>query len=133
MLQPKKRRPDTPLAATPRPVIATVSRLTPAGATNTMKPSARELTSTDKTRLESVPKTKKENVRAVQLGSYNGYVKDPSKGFQKPGLSFDEWMNAESERGKKNARNNPEPKGSRTFWAKDNGPKSPCKGGACSK
>jgi hypothetical protein len=113
--------------------VKSVSTLTPAGTTVEMKPIARELTSSDKTRLTSVPKTKRENVRAVQLGSYNSYVKDPSKGFQKPGLSFDEWMNAESERGMKNARNNPEPKSERTFWAKDNGPKSPCKGGACSK
>ena len=111
--------------------VKSVSTLTPAGTTVDMKPIARELTSSENTRLTSVPKTKKEKVRAVQLGSYNNYVKNPKQGFQKPGLSFDEWNNAETERTMKNARNNPEPKEERGFFGGSNGPKSPCKGGFC--
>jgi hypothetical protein len=113
--------------------VKSVSTLTaPKGTTVDMKPTGRDLTPSEMTRLTTVPKTKKEKVRAVQLGSYNNYVKNPKQGFQKPGLSFDEWNNAETERTMKNARNNPEPKEERGFFGGSNGPKSPCKGGKCS-
>ena len=113
--------------------VKSVSTLTaPKGTTVDTKPKGRELTSSDMTRLTSVPKTQKERSNAVSLMSYNNYVKDPKKGFQKAGLSFDDWMSAERERTMKNARNNPEPKEERGFFGGSNGPKSPCKGGKCS-
>ena len=52
---------------------------------------------------------------------------------KKPGQDFDTWYKEFDEKTKKNSADAPEPKGSRTFFAGDNGPKSPCKGGACFK
>ena len=87
------------------------------------------------TRLTTVPKTKNERYRALYTPSYNNYVKNPKQGFQKPGLSFDDWMNAEQERSKGNAAKN-----RRWDWLKSDGggssgdgggAKSPCKGGFC--
>jgi hypothetical protein len=117
--------------------VKSVSTLTaPKGTTVDMKPSVPELTASDKIRLATIPKTKRQQqqdkVQAVRQISYNNYVKNPKSGFQKPGLSFDEWNNAETERTMKNARNNPEPKEERGFFGGSNGPKSPCKGGKCS-
>jgi len=122
--------------------VKSVSTLTaPKGTTVDMKPSVPELTASDKIRLATIPKTKKQQqqdkVQALRQISYNNYVKDPKKGFQKAGLSFDEWNNAETERTQKNAAKN-----RRWDWLKgdgggsygdERGPKSPCKGGACSK
>ena len=51
---------------------------------------------------------------------------------KKPGQTFDQWYKEFDDLTKKNAAEAPEPKGERTFWATDNGPKSPCKGGRCS-
>ena len=50
---------------------------------------------------------------------------------KKKGQDFDTWYKEFDERTKENARKNPEPKGERTFFGKDNGLKSPCKGGFC--
>lgn len=51
---------------------------------------------------------------------------------KKPGQSYDQWQSADWERAKINAKKAPEPKGERTFFSGDNGPKAPCKGGKCS-
>jgi hypothetical protein len=51
---------------------------------------------------------------------------------KKPGQTFDQWYKEFDDLTKKNSAEAPEPKGERTFWAGDNGPKSPCKGGKCS-
>lgn len=67
---------------------------------------------------------KKERNKLVWTKSYEKY--------KKPGQTFDQWYKEFDDRTKKNAAENPEPKGERTFWAGDNGPKSPCKGGRCS-
>ena len=112
--------------------VKSVSTLTPAGTTIDTKPKGRDLTSSEMTRLTSVPKTQKDRSNAVSLMSYNNYVKNPKQGFQKAGLSFDDWNNAERERTMKNSRNNPEPKEERGFFGGSSGPKSPCKGGKCS-
>jgi hypothetical protein len=112
--------------------VKSVSTLTPAGTTVDTKPKGRDLTSSEMTRLTSVPKTQKDRSNAVSLMSYNNYVKNPKQGFQKAGLSFDDWNNAERERTMKNSRNNPEPKEERGFFGGSSGPKSPCKGGKCS-
>jgi hypothetical protein len=119
MLQPKKR-PDTPLAATPRPAIASVSTLTPAGKSNSMKPSAAIPT------IRRTP-TKEERTKAVWTPSYNKSKEKAS------GDSYEQWYDKFTKRTEEQARKNPEPKSERTFFAKDNGPKSPCKGGKCSK
>ena len=50
---------------------------------------------------------------------------------KKPGQTFDQWYKEFDDLTKKNSAEAPEPKGERTFWAGDNGPKSPCKGGKC--
>jgi hypothetical protein len=51
---------------------------------------------------------------------------------KKKGKDFDTWYKGFDEKTKKNSADAPEPKGSRSFFAGDNGPKSPCKGGSCS-
>ena len=51
---------------------------------------------------------------------------------KKPGQTYDQWQSADWERAKENSRKSKEPKGERTFFSGDNGPKSPCKGGSCS-
>ena len=116
--------------------VKSVSTLTaPKGTTVDMKPTGRDLTPSEMTRLTTVPKTKNERYRALYTPSYNNYVKNPKQGFQKPGLSFDDWMNAEQERSKGNAAKN-----RRWDWLKSDGggssgdgggAKSPCKGGFC--
>jgi hypothetical protein len=50
---------------------------------------------------------------------------------KKPGQTFDQWYKEFDDLTKKNAAEAPEPKGERTFFGGDNGPKSPCKGGRC--
>ena len=50
---------------------------------------------------------------------------------KKPGQTFDQWYKEFDDLTKKNSAEAPEPKGERTFFAGDNGPKSPCKGGKC--
>jgi hypothetical protein len=50
---------------------------------------------------------------------------------KKPGQTFDQWYKEFDDLTKKNSAEAPEPKGERTFWGSDNGPKSPCKGGRC--
>ena len=67
---------------------------------------------------------KKERNKLVWTKSYEKY--------KKPGQTFDQWYKEFDDLTKKNAAENPEPKGERIFWAGDNGPKSPCKGGKCS-
>jgi hypothetical protein len=51
---------------------------------------------------------------------------------KKKGQDFDTWYKEFDNRTKENSAKAPEPKGSKTFFAGDNGPKSPCKGGSCS-
>jgi hypothetical protein len=108
------------LAATPRPAIASVSTLTPAGKSNSMKPSAAIPT------IRRTP-TKEERTKAVWTPSYNKSKEKAS------GDSYEQWYDKFTKRTEEQARKNPEPKSERTFFAKDNGPKSPCKGGKCSK
>ena len=67
---------------------------------------------------------RKEKNKIVWKKSYEKY--------KKPGQTFDQWYKEFDDLTKKNAAENPEPKGERTFWSGDNGPKSPCKGGKCS-
>jgi hypothetical protein len=69
---------------------------------------------------------RKEKNKIVWKKSY-----DNSEG-KKKGQDFDTWYNEFESLTKKNAAENPEPKGERTFWGGNNGPKSPCKGGRCS-
>ena len=102
-----------------------VSNLTPiSGATSNTKPTAP--LPTEKQLVKVPPPTKYQKIRATWMKSYNN-----SEG-KKKGQDFDTWYKEFDERTKENARKNPEPKGERTFWAGDNGPKSPCKGGKCS-
>jgi hypothetical protein len=70
--------------------------------------------------------TKEETRKAMDMISYNNYVKNPNKGFQKPGMNFETWRNAEKNRMQKNAENNPEPKGSNLVFAKSSAG-NPCK------
>lgn len=106
--------------------VTAVSTLTaPKGTTVDTKPKGRELTSSEMTRLTSVPKTKEERYKAVWTPSY-----DKSK-EKAAGDTFEQWNDKFNKRTQETARKNPEPKGERTFFAKDNGLKSPCKGGKC--
>ena len=50
---------------------------------------------------------------------------------KKPGQTYDQWQSADWERVKENSFKAKAPKGERTFFSGDNGPKSPCKGGSC--
>lgn len=67
---------------------------------------------------------KKEKLKKVYSKSYEE--------TKKPGQSYDDWYNAYNEQTKINSFKAKEPKGERTFFGGDNGPKSPCKGGKCS-
>jgi hypothetical protein len=68
---------------------------------------------------------KKEKLKKVYSKSYEE--------TKKPGQSYDDWYNAYNEQTKINSFKAKEPRGDKTFFASDNGPKSPCKGGACFK
>ena len=67
---------------------------------------------------------KYEKLKKVYEKSYNE--------TKKPGETYDAWYNAYNEQTKINSFKNKEPKGEKTFFAGDNGPKAPCKGGKCS-
>jgi len=67
---------------------------------------------------------KKEKLKKVYSKSYEE--------TKKPGQSYDDWYNAYNEQTKINSFKAKEPKGDKTFFGGDNGPKSPCKGGKCS-
>lgn len=106
------QRPDTPLAATPEANFSIVN--------DSIKPRAiLDL----KQRRDSI---KGEQRKVIWKKSY-----DTSE-EKKKGDSFDQWYGKFDTKTKENAKKAPEPKGERTFFAGDNGPKSPCKGGKCS-
>jgi hypothetical protein len=108
-----QKRPDTPLAATPEPRFMAVN--------DTIKP---KVVLTPRQKIDSI-KTEKRKI--IYKKSY-----DESKEKQK-GDSFEQWYNKFDQRTKENSYKAKEPKGDKTFFAGDNGPKSPCKGGACMK
>lgn len=77
-------------------------------------------------RLKTSDSLKTERRKVVWKKSYE------SSEAKKKGQDFDTWYKEFDEKTKKNSADAPEPKGSKTFFAGDNGPKSPCKGGSCS-
>lgn len=99
-------------------------RLQPKGPVSIPVPITAPLPSADELTRRKV--TKKDLSTTVSRMSYNKYVENPSKGFQKPGLSFDDWDKAEKERTMKNARNNPEPKETKLYSSKS---RTGCPGG----
>lgn len=104
-------RPDTPLAETPEPRFTAVN--------DSIKP---KVVLTPRQKIDSI-KTEKRKI--LYKKSY-----DDSKEKQK-GDTFAQWYNKFDTRTKENSKKAPEPKGERTFFARDNGAKSPCKGGKC--
>lgn len=77
-------------------------------------------------RLKTSDSLKTERRKVVWKKSY-----ESSEG-KKKGQDFDTWYKDFDSKTKENSAKAPEPKGSKTFFAGDNGPKSPCKGGSCS-
>jgi hypothetical protein len=124
-------RPDTPLAATPEAKFSTPQdsiKKTPAQARQEAL-AARELkiqnikNERDK-RLKTSDSLKTEQRKVTWKKSYEAN--------KKPGETFDTWYKNFDEKTKENSAKAKEPKGERGFFAGDNGPKSPCKGGKCS-
>jgi hypothetical protein len=77
-------------------------------------------------RLKTSDSLKTERRKVVWKKSYE------SSEAKKKGQDFDTWYKEFDNKTKENSAKAPEPKGSKTFFAGDNGPKSPCKGGSCS-
>jgi hypothetical protein len=116
-----QKRPDTPLAATPEPRFMAVN--------DSIKPKPKayaEMSVSERKEARRISDSIKQvKLRPILEKSYQAN--------KKPGQTFEQWDAAEKQRTKENSYKAKEPKGERTFFAGDNGPKSPCKGGACMK
>lgn len=120
---PVKKESSSSLKVPQERTFTSLPKLTPAGTTVDTKPIApmpklRESSNQElKKNAEEQEKIKKRRIYSEnEHKSYDNYVKDPTKGFQKPGLSFDQWNNAEKERAQKNSAKN-----RRWDWLKGDG------------
>ena len=77
-------------------------------------------------RLKTSDSLKTEQRKVIWKKTYEGSED------KKKGKDFDTWYKGFDEKTKENSAKAKEPRGERSFFAGDNGPKSPCKGGSCS-
>ena len=97
-----------------------------------IKKAASGLTTTTETTIDPKLKITRDSIKNEQRKIIwkKSYESSDAK---KKGQDFDTWYKEFDQRTKENSYKAPEPKGDKTFFAGDNGPKSPCKGGACYK
>lgn len=111
-----QRRPDTPLAATPEPRYMAVN--------DSIKPKTPITLDERKAARRFSDSIKKEKLKKIYSKTYEE--------TKKPGQSYDDWYNKYNEQTKINSFKAKEPKGERTYFAGDNGPKGKCEGYKCS-
>ena len=97
----------------------------------TIKKAASGLTTTRETTIDPKLKITRDSIKNEQRKIIwkKSYETSDAK---KKGQDFDTWYKDFDTKTKENSKKAPEPRGEKTFFAGDNGPKSPCKGGKCS-
>lgn len=96
-----------------------------------IKKAASGLTTTRETTIDPKLKITRDSIKNEKRKIIWKKSYDSSEG-KKKGQDFDTWYREFDQKTKENSKKAPEPRGERTFFGGDNGPKSPCKGGKCS-